>query len=42
MVELLAERPMHIGEITKAMGEERRLVSYHLLILKDYGFVSHR
>jgi DNA-binding transcriptional ArsR family regulator len=39
IVELLAEKPMHINEIAKALGEERRLVSYHLLTLEEYGFV---
>ena len=42
IVELLAEKPMHINEISKAMGEERRLVSYHLLMLEKYGFVSSK
>jgi len=42
IVELLAEKPMHINEISKAMGEERRLVSYHLLTLEQYGFVSSK
>ena len=32
IVELLAEKPMHINEIAKALGEERRLVSYLSLI----------
>ncbi|RZN33353.1 MAG: ArsR family transcriptional regulator [Methanophagales archaeon ANME-1-THS] len=42
IVKLLAERPMHINEIAKAMEEERRLVSYHLLTLEQYGFVSSK
>ncbi|RZN37724.1 MAG: ArsR family transcriptional regulator [Methanophagales archaeon ANME-1-THS] len=42
IVELLAEKPMHINEIAKAMEEERRLVSYHLLTLEQYGFVSSK
>jgi len=29
IVELIAEKPMYINEISKALGEERRLVSYH-------------
>lgn len=40
IVELLAEKPMHISEISKALGEERRLVSYHLLTLEEHGFLS--
>ncbi|MBN1761504.1 MAG: winged helix-turn-helix transcriptional regulator [Methanomicrobia archaeon] len=42
IVELLAEKPLHINGISKAMGEERRLVSYHLLTLEEYGFVNSR
>ena len=42
IVELLAEKPLHINGISKAMGEERRLVSYHLLTLEEYGFVDSR
>jgi DNA-binding transcriptional ArsR family regulator len=42
IVQLLAEKPMHINEISKAMGEERRLVSYHLLTLEEDGFVSSK
>ena len=42
IVELLADNPMHINGISKAMGEERRLVSYHLLTLEEYGFVNSR
>jgi len=42
IVELLAEKPMHINEIAKALGEERRLVSYHLFTLEEYGFVSSK
>lgn len=41
-VKLLAEKPMHINEIAKTLGEERRLVGYHLRILEDYGFVSSK
>lgn len=40
IVELLAEKPMHINEMSKVLGEERRLVSYHLLTLEEYGFLS--
>jgi predicted transcriptional regulator len=42
IVELLAEKPLHINGISKAMGEERRLVSYHLLTLEEYGFVNSK
>lgn len=40
IVELLVEKPMHINEMSKVLGEERRLVSYHLLALEEYGFLS--
>lgn len=42
IVELLARGPMHINEISKALEEERRLVSYHLLTLEKYGFVDSK
>jgi len=42
IIELLAEKPIHINGISKAMGEERRLVSYHLLTLEEYGFVNSK
>lgn len=42
IVELLADKPLHINGISKAMGEERRLVSYHLLTLEEYGFVDSK
>jgi DNA-binding transcriptional ArsR family regulator len=42
IVELLKDKPMHINGISKALGEERRLVSYHLLALEEYGFVNSK
>ncbi len=42
IVELLGEREMHINEISNALGEERRLVSYHLLTLEEHGFLDSR
>jgi predicted transcriptional regulator len=42
IIELLAEKPLHINGISKEMGEERRLVSYHLLTLEEYGFVDSK
>ncbi len=42
IVELLRENPMHINSISKALGEERRLVSYHLQILETYGYLSSK
>ena len=39
IVELLTEKQMHINEISKALGEERRLVSYHLHTLEKHGFL---
>ena len=37
---LLAERSLNLQELIDALGEDRRLVSYHLLILEEHGFVS--
>jgi DNA-binding transcriptional ArsR family regulator len=42
IVELLAEKPHYINEIVKALGEERRLTTYHLSILEQYGFLSSK
>lgn len=42
IVDLLAEKPMHINAISNALGEDRRLVSYHLLTLEEYGFVDSK
>lgn len=42
IVELLAEKPIHINAISKVMGEERRLVSYHLQTLEEHGFVKSK
>jgi len=37
---LLSERPMNIRELTEALGKEKRLISYHLFILEEHGFVN--
>lgn len=43
IVELLAERPTHINEISRALkNEKRRLVTYHLHILEEHGLVDSR
>ena len=42
IIELLMENPLHINGISKAMGEERRLISYHLLTLEEHGFVGSK
>ena len=42
IVELLLEKEMHITEISKALGEERRLVSYHLATLEETGFLNSK
>jgi DNA-binding transcriptional ArsR family regulator len=42
IVELLVKSPLHINAISKAMGEERRLVSYHLMSLEEAGFVDSK
>jgi DNA-binding transcriptional ArsR family regulator len=40
IVELLLQEPMSARELVEALGENRRLVSYHLLTLEEQGFVS--
>ncbi len=42
IVQLLAGGQMHINEISNALGEERRLISYHLLTLEEHGFLDSR
>ncbi len=42
IVQLLVGRQMHINEISNAPGEERRLISYHLLTLEEHGFLASR
>ncbi|MBN1456057.1 MAG: helix-turn-helix transcriptional regulator [Methanomicrobia archaeon] len=37
---LLAERPLNLQELIETLCEDRRLISYHLLILEEHGFVS--
>lgn len=39
---LLSEKPMYINELAKAMDEERRLVSFHLTVLEEHGFVGSK
>lgn len=40
MVELLMQRPMSVRELVDALGEQKRLVSYHLLLLEEHGLVN--
>lgn len=40
MVELLMQGPMSVRELVDELGEHRRLVSYHLLLLEEHGFVN--
>jgi DNA-binding transcriptional ArsR family regulator len=42
IMELRAEKPMHISELSRAMSEERRLVAYHLRALEERGFVKSK
>ncbi len=42
IVQLLAGRQMHVNEISNAPGEERRLISHHLLTLEEHGFLDSR
>ncbi len=40
IVELLTGKPMHIDWISRALDVKRGLVAYHLLKLKERGFVK--
>ena len=40
IAQLLSEKPMHIRELSEALEKEKRLVSYHLFILEEHGFVN--
>jgi len=42
IMDLLAEKPMHVNELSRALGEERRLVSHHLDLLEERGFVESK
>ncbi|HDS46226.1 MAG TPA: ArsR family transcriptional regulator [Methanomicrobia archaeon] len=42
IVELLAETPMHINALSRALGVERRLIAYHLTTLEERGFVKSK
>jgi len=43
IVELLAEKPMYIAEIAKTLrADSQFVISYHLRILEEYGFLSGR
>jgi len=42
IVELLLEKPLHINAISIALGMERRLVTYHLEMLEESGFLTSK
>jgi DNA-binding transcriptional ArsR family regulator len=42
IVGLLAEKLMYINELSKALKEDRRHISYHLRTLEEYGFVCSK
>ncbi len=42
LMELIAEKPVHINALSKALTMERRLVSYHHAALEDRGFVTSK
>lgn len=42
ILELLGEKQMNVSELSKALAEERRLLSYHLDLLEQCGFVQSR
>ena len=40
IMELLAEQPMHINALSRALFEERRLAAYHLATLEERGLLN--
>jgi predicted transcriptional regulator len=42
IVELLTEKPMHINELSRSMGDERRILTFHLRLLEEHGFLSSK
>jgi DNA-binding transcriptional ArsR family regulator len=40
ILEQLAEQPMHISELSRALPEERRLITYHLAALEERGLLN--
>jgi DNA-binding IclR family transcriptional regulator len=39
-MKLLAEKPMHINALGRALGAEKSLVAYHLDTLQERGFLK--
>ena len=39
VVECLLERPMHVGELNESIQVEQSLLSHHLRVLREAGFV---
>jgi len=42
IMELLAEQPMHINALSRALDAKRGLVAYHLTTLQERGFVTSK
>jgi predicted ArsR family transcriptional regulator len=42
IIELLAEKPMHIDALSRALAVERGLIAYHLTTLQERGFVKSK
>lgn len=40
VLEQLAERPMHVHELSRALGISQSLLSHHLKLLRDEGLVT--
>jgi DNA-binding transcriptional ArsR family regulator len=40
IMEQLSDEEIHINALSDRLDEERRLVSYHLLILEEHGFLE--
>jgi ArsR family transcriptional regulator len=40
VLEILMERPKHVGELNAVLGVEQSLLSHHLKVLREEGFVE--
>ncbi|MHB9071934.1 MAG: ArsR/SmtB family transcription factor [Desulfobaccales bacterium] len=42
VIEMLMDGPKSVGEVAKALGVEQSLLSHHLKILRQEGFIESR
>lgn len=42
IVELVGKRPMYINALSRALGEKKGLVAYHLAVLQERGFMKSK